>query len=231
MQGLAFGIGYLYADDMLQSLTEKHAGSPVSLEIPASGLQFSLKNEAGRFAVDGQTALQRFLAQGQQATVDYKVETAQAAQELPGGVWMLDTWKVDGATATFSLVDEMERLNKSTYETAAFDGQAHTLYALAQNVLNDAGLPPERYYIDPALKDTSTPCPLPLVSHAAALQLIAGAGRARLYVSRQGVVTLERLIGKAAPEASSGTARCRGVRCTRCWTAAACGTRPLSRAL
>lgn len=207
LQGLAFGIGYLYADDMLQSLTEKHAGSPVSLEIPASGLQFSLKNEAGRFAVDGQTALQRFLAQGQQATVDYKVETAQAAQELPGGVWMLDTWKVDGATATFSLVDEMERLNKSTYETAAFDGQAHTLYALAQNVLNDAGLPPERYYIDPALKDTSTPCPLPLVSHAAALQLIAGAGRARLYVSRQGVVTLERLIGKAAPEALSGTAQ------------------------
>ena len=135
------------------------------------------------------------------------VETAQAAQELPGGVWMLDTWKVDGATATFSLVDEMERLNKSTYETAAFDGQAHTLYALARDVLNDAGLPPERYYIDPALNDTSTPCPLPLVSHAAALQLIAGAGRARLYVSRQGVVTLERLIGKAAPKALSGTAQ------------------------
>jgi hypothetical protein len=202
-----FGIGYTYADQDLRTLTERHAGSPLSMALPSSSLTFTLFNEEGRFDVDSDTALQRFLASGQRGVVDYGIETADGIEAVPGGKWRLSTWKVSGTSAQFTMEDTLAKLNKTTYETSVYDGTERTLYALAQAVFTDAGLTATEYYIDPYLANVNTRSPLPVNTHAVCLQLIANAGRCRLYVDRSGVITIERLIADVVPVASSATAQ------------------------
>lgn len=203
LNNIKFGIGYTYADQDLQTLTEKHMGSPLSMTLPTSSLSFTLFNEEGRFDVDSDTALQRFLASGQRATVDYGVDVDGAVERIPSGEWWLSKWNVSGTKAQFTFEDALAKLNKTTYEKSVYDGSQRTLYALAQAVFADAGV--TNYYIDPALQSVSTVAPLPIGTHAASLQLIANAGRCRLYVDRSGVITIERLIADVVPVASSTT--------------------------
>lgn len=200
-----FGIGYTYSDQDLIVLTESHVGSPLSMTLPTSSLTFTLFNEDGRFDVDSDTALQRFLANGQRGVVDYGVDVGGAVETVPGGIWTLESWRVNGTSAVFKLEDALAQLNKTTYEISAYDGEKRTLAALAEDVFADAGLAPAQYYIDPALSDVKTRAPLPIKTHAACLQLIANAGRCRLYVDRGGVVVLERLIADVAHTATSST--------------------------
>lgn len=57
---------------------------------------------------------------------------------------------------------------------------------MALEVLESAGITDEReYYIDPYLKKIIVYNPLPVVSHAEALQIIANAGRCALREDRK----------------------------------------------
>ena len=175
------------------------------MTLPSSSLTFSLYNEDGRFDVDSDTALQRFLADGQRCIVDYGIDTADGIEAIPGGRWQLSTWKVSGTNAQFTMEDALAKINKTTYETSVYDATVRSLYALAQAVFADAGLTAAEYYIDPYLANVETSAPLPVKTHAQCLQLIAHAGRCRLYVDRDSVITLERLISDLEPVASSTT--------------------------
>ena len=201
-----FGIGYTYADSMLIDVTETHTGSPVSLELPTSNFSLTLYNGDHRFDVDSGTALQRFLAAGQDVSVDYGYSSGGWTQQIPGGEWQLSTWKTNGIRATFTMTDAMDPLTRGTYDKGVYDGQQHTLYDLAIAVLEDAGIPPEKYYVGPFLKQTSTAEPLPVQPHAVLLQLIANAGRARLFVDRSGRICFETII-ESDPTASSSSAQ------------------------
>ena len=190
---LEFGLGYSYENRDILSLTEKHTDSPVSLELPSASLQFTLRDEDGRFPVDGDTALVRFLADGQPVQVDYGLQLPGGAEWVRGGQWYLSGWSTDAGAASFTAIDKIEQLTKTTYEKGVYDYAWHSVYDLAAAVLADAGLAPDEYYIDPALKSAATMQPVPILSHAAALQLLANLGRARLYTARDGRVTLQRL--------------------------------------
>lgn len=190
---LEFGLGYSYENRDILSLTDKHTDSPVSLELPSASMQFTLRDENGRFPVDGDTALVRFLADGQPVQVDYGLRLPGGAEWVPGGKWYLSGWSTDAGAASFTAISRLELLTKTTYEKGVYDYAWHSVYDLAAAVLADAGLEPDEYYIDPALKNAATMQPVPILSHAAALQLLANLGRARLYTDRDGRVTLQRL--------------------------------------
>ncbi len=187
LNGVEFGIGYQYDDELIQSISEKHSGSPLSLKLPASSLEFELHNDDDRFSVESDTALQRFLAEGQVGVLSFKV----GAQNIPSGEWYLSSWSVTGHTAKFSFKDAITRLNETTYEISDFDGKDHTLFDLAVDVLTDAGS--EGYYIDPYLKTISTSAALPIGTHASCLQIVANAGGCQLSVNRKGRVSIVRL--------------------------------------
>lgn len=193
LNGIKYGIGYVYSDHDLQKLTEKHTGSPLALSLPVSSLVAELFDDEGRFSVDGDTDLQRFLADGQKSQVVYSVDCGETTQEVPGGTWYLAKWDVAGIVAKFTFDDLMTRLNKTRYEKSIFTGEPRSLYELALDVCVDAGLAVDEFYIDSALKSVFSSAPLPIVSHAVALQLIANAGQCRLYVGRENTVRLERL--------------------------------------
>ena len=205
---IEFGIGYRYESRDILSITEKHTDSPVSLELPSDSLQFELRDENGRFAVDGETALVRFLAEGQTVQVDYGLQLPGGSEWVPGGKWQLSGWRTDGSAACFTAATLLEQLTKTTYEKGVYDYAWHSVYDLAAAVLADAGIDPADYDIDPALQDTGAGDPLPVVSHAAALQLLANLGRARLYMARDGRLTMRRLTVRPVWRLQAGLVPC-----------------------
>lgn len=191
LRKIAFGIGYTYQDSEIKTVTDKHTDSPCSTEVPSASLSFDLDNSNGRFDVDSTGSLVKFLADGQQITLTYGTTISGAEEWIPAGVWYLTGWSTSGDTASFTAEDELARLAKTTYERGVYDWATHTLYSMAEAVLSDAGV--TSYYLDTRLKNIAISAPLPITTHAAALQLIANMGLCRIYAARGGAVYLSAL--------------------------------------
>ncbi len=115
---------------------------------------------------------------------------------LPGGRFYLTGQPTtDGLYARFEATDAIGILD-GTYFKGVWDGKPHSLYDLAQAVLEDSD-PPRLYkeqqpwMIWEGLKKITTLAPLPVKSHRECLQLIAHAGCCVLYSDRSGMIRLE----------------------------------------
>jgi len=109
-----------------------------------------------------------------------------------GTFWSLD-WDSpdDTLEVTVTARDRMELLRKSTFQTSQVLTNKN-LYELAEIVLQDAGLMPEEYIIDPALQNIVVPYSwFNPVSHREALRRIAEAGLAVAYADRDGKIRIE----------------------------------------
>lgn len=115
---------------------------------------------------------------------------------VPGGRFYLTAQPtVDGLYARFKAQDALSRLDK-VYDKGVYAGGGRSLYALAQEVLEDAALQsldgnnvPWRLW--EGLCAVTTTAPLPVKKHKELLQLIAHAGRCVLYTDRTGCVRIE----------------------------------------
>lgn len=111
-----------------------------------------------------------------------------------GTFWSLD-WDSpdDTLEATVVARDRLELLRKSTYQPGAVQ-QNVSLYTLAEQVLQDAGLKSGEYWIDPALQQTVIPWAwLSPTSHRETIRIIAEAALAVVYADRDGVIRIESL--------------------------------------
>ncbi|MBE3590014.1 MAG: hypothetical protein IMW98_04205 [Firmicutes bacterium] len=116
-----------------------------------------------------------------------------------GTFWSLDWDSPDDALeATVTARDRLELLRLSTYQPGAVQ-QGVSLYTLAEQVLQDAGLQAGEYAIDPALQSIVVPWAwLSPTSHREALRIIAEAALAVVYADRDGVIRIES-IGSVPP--------------------------------
>jgi hypothetical protein len=82
-------------------------------------------------------------------------------------------------------------LRKTTFETSVVQTNA-TLYSLAEQVLQDAGLSASEYSIDTSLQSITIPYAwFGPISHREALRRIAEAGLAVVYADRDGIVQIK----------------------------------------
>ena len=91
---------------------------------------------------------------------------------------------------SFSASDRFEDLD-GTYYQGTYRPEGITLYNLAVNVLEDAGVDSRTYWLDGYLRDVTVNNPLPPVPHREALQMIANAGRCILYQDRNGKICMK----------------------------------------
>lgn len=191
LEQIQFGIGYEFTQKEILQLSEHQSISPVTLELPRANLSFSVINQQGIFDADGDHAISQFLQKGQQIDLQYGIGFYPVAEWIPAGRWFLESWTSDGVQASFTAVNRMALLNKEIYEKAVYRWEWQNLYQVAENILQDAGLTPKEYWIDPFVKKFSSMAPIPLVSHGSALQIIANRVRAGLWVDRQGRVLMK----------------------------------------
>jgi len=109
-----------------------------------------------------------------------------------GTFWSLD-WDSpdDTLEATVTARDRMELLRKNIYEVSPL-WVNETLYNIATFVLQDAGLYPGEWVIDPGLQNIVIPYAwFDPISHRDALRQIAEAGLATVYADRDGKIRIE----------------------------------------
>lgn len=186
--------GDLVSFNLLEESEVSHASVPIG-NISANEVAISLSNKSRKFSIDNdQSPLKGLLKVNRKVRLWIGVETSQGVEWVPLGVfWTLDDWDSpdDKLQATVTARDRLELLRKGTYQSSQVLTNV-SLGALAEIVLQDAGLAPSEYHIDAALYSITVPYAwFQPVSHREALRLIAEAGLAVVYCDREGIVRME----------------------------------------
>ncbi len=198
LQQLLFGIGFVYSNAEIMDVALKRSISPVSLELPSNKLSFSLYNENGIFTPDNTNSVLSFFAQDQECKLQlgYDVSGNGVIEEVGTGKFWLSEWAADGITAKFTADDIIERMSTGTYRKGVYGPQ--TARALIDDVMADFGY--DNYDASAGeLEETIITNPLPLVSHAECLQLIANCSMCTLETDAGGrIVFRSRVSAEAA---------------------------------
>lgn len=180
------GISKTFSNNDVINYRLKDYVSPITETIPSQDMTLEVDNQNLYYSVDNPNSAFSFFEIGQELKVSfgYDVTGNGDIEWLPENTCYLKTWKADDVKAQFTATDQFDYLTGKYYK-GCFYKDGISLYDLAIDVLNDAGITDEReYYIDPYLKTIFVNNPIPVVKHSEALQIIANAGRCILYQDR-----------------------------------------------
>ena len=190
---MTFGIANTFSNDKVINCSLKDYVSPISETIPSMDVSLTIDNQDLYYSPDNPERTIAYMEIGQEVKVSfgYDVTGNGDVEWLPETTSYLNTWSSDDVQAKFTATDRFYQLT-DTYYKGLYRESGITLYDLALDVLNDAGITDEReYYIDPYLKRIKVYNPLPPVKHSEALQIIANAGRCALYEDRANKIHLK----------------------------------------
>lgn len=190
---MTFGIANTFSNDKVINCSLKDYVSPISETIPSMDVSLTIDNQDLYYSPDNPESAIAYMEIGQEVKVSfgYDVTGNGDIEWLPETTTFLNTWSADDVQAKFASTDRFYQLT-DTYYKGLYRSGGITLYDLALDVLNDAGIEDEReYYIDPYLKGITVYNPLPPVKHSEALQIIANAGRCALYEDRANKIHLK----------------------------------------
>lgn len=185
--------GDLVSFNLLEERISPSAILPVG-NVAANEVSLALINRDKKFDLDNDTSpLRNLLVMNRKVRLWMGMDIEGTVEWVPLGVfWTLADWDApnDSFKATVTARDKLELLGQSTYYSGEVSVNV-SLGALAEDVLQDAGLTSDEYYIDPALYTIVVPYAwFRPVSHREALRLIAVAGLSVVYVDREGIVRI-----------------------------------------
>ena len=190
---MTFGIANTFSNDKVINCSLKDYVSPISETIPSMDVSLTVDNQDLYYSPDNPESAIAYMEIGQEVKVSfgYDVTGNGDIEWLPETTSYLNTWSADDVQAKFTSTDRFYQLT-DTYYKGLYRSDGITLYDLALDVLNDAGIEDEReFYLDPYLKRITVYNPLPAVKHSEALQIIANAGRCTLYEDRANKIRLK----------------------------------------
>lgn len=191
IHNIVFGIGITFGDEKIVSAEMKSCISPVSENLPSIDFHVTIENMDRYYNVDNDDSAINYIETGQEMQVYYGYTLNNGNIEwVKGGTLFMQEWSADDKLAKFGAVDIFEYM-RDEYKRGQYRPEGITLYDLAVDVFDDAGILPERYWVDPYLKKVTVYNPLPVVKHKECLQLIANAGRSVVMQNRDGIIMLK----------------------------------------
>ena len=186
------GIGISFENKKIQKSTKAEYISPITEELPTIDFTMQVENYNRMFDVENHASAIHYLEVGQEVTVRYGYEVVDGGPItwIDGCVCNLSAWEADDEAMSFSAKDKITDLD-DTYYKGLYRPEGITLYDLAVDVLMDAGLDERKYDLDEYLKKVVVYNPLPCVTHKECLQIIANAGRCKIYTDRQGTICIK----------------------------------------
>ena len=179
---------YQFTNSEIISLQKVVDVDPLSRRLPKETLSFSVFDFEGNYNPSNPSG--KWNALDENALLE-----VQFGYELNGGLieWLeADQYylsgrpTVSGGIASFQASSRLNHMT-NTYYKGTYGTKS--LYELAVNVLNDAGV--SSYLIDESLQAMFTHAPLPITTHANCLQLIAHAARSTLRTISNGVIEIK----------------------------------------
>lgn len=191
IETLTFGIGIVMDNEKIVSANLKSIISPISESLPAIDFDVTIENMDKYYNVDNADSAIQYMSTGQELEVHYGYTLNSGTVEyVKGGTLYMRDWSADDTQAKFQAVDIFEYM-QDEYKRGQYRPEGISLYDLAIDVLQDAGIAEDKYWVDPHLKDIIVYNPLPVSMHKECLQLIANAGRSVLMQNRDGVIMLK----------------------------------------
>lgn len=185
---MLFGLVKIFNTCDILSTDHTASVDPISSSLPYEKLTMKVTNYDKDFNPDNPHGMWEYFKNGQPlrvrygTTVDGKTEWVDAAY-----LYISDAPTVDGKTATFTASDALSFLT-NTYNKGLWRAEGISLYDLAVDVLQDAGV--TSYSIPAYLRNIVTYAPMPIATHRECLQMIANAGRCVLYTSVDGEIVM-----------------------------------------
>ena len=187
---IMFGYGLVYYNDSVMSSSLDSYVSPIGADVPQFDFSVTLKNYDHYFNVDNPNSAINYLETGQEMDIMYGYQTpgSDTIEWIQGNHLWCSEWESDDNTATIRCQDIFRNMD-GEYVKGLYSAAGKSYYALAEEILNDAGI--SEYYIDPRLKKLYSNNPIPRVKYKEALQIIANACRCVLTQSRDGKVQIK----------------------------------------
>lgn len=187
---IMFGYGLVYYNDSVMDSTLDSYVSPIGSDVPQVDFSVTLKNYDKYFNVDNPNSAINYLETGQEMDImwGYQTPGADEIEWIQGQHLLCSEWESDDNTATIRCQDIFRNMD-GEYVKGLYSTSGKSYYALAQEILSDAGI--TEYYLDPRLKKLYTNNPMPRVQHKEALQIIANACRCVLTQSRDGKIQIK----------------------------------------
>lgn len=191
IHNITFGIGITFENEKIVSAELKSRLSPISEGLPSVDFEVNVENMDRYYNVDNDDSAINYMETGQEMKVYYGYTLNNGDIEwVKGATLYMQEWSADDKQAKFGAVDIFEYMQEE-YKKGEYRPNGITLFDLAVEVFEDAGVAPDKYWIDPYLQAVTVYNPLPAVKHKECLQLIANAGRSVLMHSRDGVIMLK----------------------------------------
>lgn len=200
---IMFGYGLVYYNDSVMSSALDSYVSPIGADVPQFDFSVTLKNYDHYFNVDNPNSAINYLETGQEMDIMYGYQTpgSDTIEWIQGNHLWCSEWESDDNTATIRCQDIFRNMD-GEYVKGLYSATGKSYYALAEEILNDAGI--SEYYIDPRLKKLYSNNPIPRVKYKEALQIIANACRCVLTQSRDGKVQIKSNFMPSASIATNG---------------------------
>lgn len=191
IQKILMGIGISFENKKILKSTKTEYISPVTEELSTVDFSLQIENYNRMFDVENKASAIHYLEVGQEVTVRYGYDVREGKTVwMDGCVTYLSDWEADDTMMSFNSKDKIDDLS-DTYYRGLYRPEGITLYDLALDVLTDAGLDDRAYDLDEYLRKVTVYNPLPCVSHKECLQIIANAGRCKLYQDRKGIIRIQ----------------------------------------
>lgn len=188
---ITMGIGIYFDNQKILSATKKERISPIMEDLPTIDLSITIDNKNRAYDIENEESTVNFLENGQEINVIYGQELDNGSVEwMPGTTVYLREWSADDEEMSFTATDRFDGMD-GAYRRGKFYPDGISLYNLAIDVLEDAGVDSRTYWLDGYLKSVKVCNPIPVVTHKEALQLIANAGRCILYQDRSGNIFMK----------------------------------------
>lgn len=191
IQKITTGIGVSFENRKITKSVLTENESLIMESLPATDFSLSTDNHGRQWDVENQTSAIHYLEIGQEVTARYGYSMPDGSIFwLDGCKCRLTDWKADDEDMSFQAKDQFAVMT-DIYRRGKYRPGGITLYDLAVDVLTDAGIEERDYKLDNYLRKITVVNPLPKVSHAKCLQLIANVGRCRLYQDRKGKICIK----------------------------------------
>lgn len=200
---IRFGYGLVYYNDSVMASRLESYISPIGADVPQIDFSVQLKNYDHYFNVDNPKSAINYLETGQEMDIlyGYQLPDSDEIEWIQGNHLLCSEWESDDNTATIRCQDIFRNMD-SEYVKGLYSQTGKSYYALAQEILRDAGV--TKYYLDPRLKRLFTNNPIPRVQHKEALQIIANACRCSLAQTRYGDIQIKSSFMPSASVSTNG---------------------------
>lgn len=191
------GVNRIYTKTDLMEFEHLQEVDPLNAKLPKISVRFGIDNTSDEYNPNNEAGMSKYLMERQEIRTRYGYKLGDSIEWIDGGVFYLSEWEApqNGISANFEARDLLEFM-RSTYMKGVYSSEGVSLYSLATAVFEEANLPLNsdgtvKWVIDDSLKNIYTNAPLPLVSLAECLQMIANAAACVLYADRKGILHIE----------------------------------------